>query len=281
MMELLKKILDMILEFFKNEAPVPAPEAPKPAPAPIPESRLEEGSVGKDVEAVQQKLKALGYHVDVDGEYGPQTKAAVTAFQKDNGIGQTGIVGAQTKKALEEKKATAPQGLPTQAVMRKAADIAATECAKRLSWQGLSSEAEKYLAPIRKALGVPSARFPWCACFVTWCARQAGGVIPDVLVGNLTIAYVPAWESWAKSKGFWHSSREKDFNPQKGDIVIFDWGSDGVGDHIGLVESYKPGSTQVVCLEGNTSNEDNSNGNQTARRVRYWSNIRGFVRFPA
>lgn len=294
MPDFVQKFIDWLVALFAKTPdlgalPMPPPVLPSPAPitsrpstGPVtPAVRdLKLNDVGEDVIDAQQKLKDLGYSLEVDGEYGPQTKAAVQAFQKDHSIGLTGIIGPQTRAALFSEQAKPTGKLPTPEIMKKAAEIAYNEAMKDLSWTSMNCEAEKYLAPLRKALGQPTGRFSWCACFVSWCVRQAGGVIPDVIDGNLTIAYVPAWETWAKKNGFWYSSRDKSFNPVEGDIVIYDWEGDSIPDHIGIIFGYAGGSTVNTC-EGNTSTESNSNGNQTAFRTRDWSNIRGFVRFPA
>ena len=50
------------------------------------------------VRPVQKRLLSLGYIVGtVDGVFGSQTKAAVKAFQKDNGCTQDGVITAQNK----------------------------------------------------------------------------------------------------------------------------------------------------------------------------------------
>lgn len=60
------------------------------------------GDKGGTVKAVQKKLKSLGYYTGkVDGDYGNGTKKAVIAFQKDNGLKQTGNVNSATLKKLK------------------------------------------------------------------------------------------------------------------------------------------------------------------------------------
>lgn len=62
---------------------------------------LELGSNGAEVEALQKRLKALGYNPGkVDGEFGHGTEAAVMAFQRSNGLLADGVVGAKTARAL-------------------------------------------------------------------------------------------------------------------------------------------------------------------------------------
>jgi hypothetical protein len=95
------------------------------------------------------------------------------------------------------------------------------------------------------------------------------------------VAYVPGWEAWAKANKAWFSSRlpPSEFNPERGDILIFDWDSDSVPDHIGIVLAYD-GKRTLTTAEGNTSVASNSNGNATAVRKRDWMTVRGFIRLP-
>jgi peptidoglycan hydrolase-like protein with peptidoglycan-binding domain len=49
---------------------------------------------------LQQGLNMLGYRVTVDGDYGPETRQAVTSFQMHVGIIADGVAGAQTESRL-------------------------------------------------------------------------------------------------------------------------------------------------------------------------------------
>lgn len=58
------------------------------------------------VKAAQKALKARGYEIgDVDGKLGPKTRAAVQAFQKDEGIRVTGRLDTDTMARLRAGKA--------------------------------------------------------------------------------------------------------------------------------------------------------------------------------
>ena len=63
---------------------------------------VKRGQKGEAVKEVQEMLIAQGY-LDgaADGAFGPKTEAAVLAFQKDNGLDATGIVGEATYNALK------------------------------------------------------------------------------------------------------------------------------------------------------------------------------------
>lgn len=55
------------------------------------------GSKGGGVEMLQRLLQQRGYQLTADGDYGPRTVAAVTAFQQaENGLVSDGVAGAKT-----------------------------------------------------------------------------------------------------------------------------------------------------------------------------------------
>jgi peptidoglycan hydrolase-like protein with peptidoglycan-binding domain len=58
------------------------------------------GSAGEDVRTVQHLLQAHGATLVADGLFGPQTDAAVRAFQASHGLAVDGIVGNATWPAL-------------------------------------------------------------------------------------------------------------------------------------------------------------------------------------
>jgi len=57
---------------------------------------------GDDVRTWQERLRELGYEVEVDGAYGPQTRGATREFQRDQGIAVDGVVGPETWEAAFE-----------------------------------------------------------------------------------------------------------------------------------------------------------------------------------
>lgn len=106
---------------------------------------------------------------------------------------------------------------------------------------------------------------PWCVMFAMWCCNQAGVDLP------VRTASCSVLRAAAKSAGMWVTG---DYRP--GDIVIYDWGGDGVPDHCGIVET--AGGASVVAIEGNTAVGDNSDGGEVMRRTRTVSQIIGAVR---
>jgi peptidoglycan hydrolase-like protein with peptidoglycan-binding domain len=94
---------------------------PAPSDAALNAPVLKSGDSGTAVTTLQSDLSMLGpgnYTVPIDGVFGSQTLAAVTAFQTDNGLlapgspETTGVVGANTWQAIDDGSAmtTLPAG---------------------------------------------------------------------------------------------------------------------------------------------------------------------------
>lgn len=72
------------------------------------EGALSAGDTGSRVTRLQRRLKALNYLTgEADGALGTETQLALTAFQKFNGLRQTGQADAQTQQALYSPSAQA------------------------------------------------------------------------------------------------------------------------------------------------------------------------------
>jgi peptidoglycan hydrolase-like protein with peptidoglycan-binding domain len=57
---------------------------------------LRRGSVGSAVRVFQDRMKARGWHLDVDGIYGPDTETIVEQFQSEKHLTVDGVVGRET-----------------------------------------------------------------------------------------------------------------------------------------------------------------------------------------
>ena len=80
---------------------------------------LNNGTSGADVKALQELLNQLGAALEVDGQFGSKTEAAVRAFQKKAGIKQDGKYGDQTHGALMAAVAEDDAGQTTIRVLIK------------------------------------------------------------------------------------------------------------------------------------------------------------------
>ena len=63
---------------------------------------LRMGSTGPKVRELQAMLTRAGFPVNVDGDFGPSTKAAVMEFQRANSITVDGVAGPETQRILAD-----------------------------------------------------------------------------------------------------------------------------------------------------------------------------------
>lgn len=268
------------LVYGKTSAP--APTLPKPPatvyiPTKLLSAELSYGQEGEMVSELQKALSSRGLKCAIDGGFGSETKEAVMMHQRLKNLEVDGVVGKFTWLSLGGKWEFAPVGGSSNR-----AKLAAFAKETALNHYELHSKDsfvwKEMVAPVVPAMqklghiGTGYSFVNWCSCFVLYCATRVGYVIPTHPEGYFaSIAWVDAWVFWAKPKGFYFERRE--LNPQRGDIVIFDWDGDREANHIGIVESYTPGSSQFVAIEGN---KDNVSGLFT----RNLSSVKGWVRLP-
>lgn len=113
---------------------------------------------------------------------------------------------------------------------------------------------------------------PYCAMFASYCLDWAG-----VSCAGMPSAYCPDIVSAGEDAGATVSCEDA----EPGDIVLFDWGGDGLADHVGIVEENHPSDGYMTTIEGNTSSGaggSQSNGGVVARRQRGYGSICCVVR---
>jgi len=108
---------------------------------------------------------------------------------------------------------------------------------------------------------------PWCAMFCTWSfeTAEAGGDSPSLVKGQFC-AYVPYIVADARNNrnGLFVTD-----DPIPGDLVCFDWGRDGVFDHVGIFEGWIARQFGTFyAIEGNTAPANDSDGGEVMRRER-------------
>ena len=99
-----------------------------------------------------------------------------------------------------------------------------------------------------------TSRVEWCACFVSWCANECGyieaGVIPKFALCDDGV-------NWFRERGLW---QDNSYEPRAGDVIFFDWdsdGQDGSSDHVGIVDRVENGV--VYTVEGNSGDSCRQN----------------------
>lgn len=103
---------------------------------------------------------------------------------------------------------------------------------------------------------------PWCGIFVSWVYAQAGYPL-----GN--IGFPKGFAGCQTAVAHFRKTGEIVKNPQRGDIIFFDWNGDKRYDHCGIVNDNN--GNGIGTIEGNTSFTNESNGGQVMNRFRYFN----------
>lgn len=255
--------------------PIACP-TPSPRPKRIP---LTKGMTGDDVKAVQRALwRALGEDStnSRNGNYGPETVADVKRFRaiyQVNAADPGTKIGGDLYDVLTRfmdttavklvEAYTPPPPKPPANLMEQALQSALSQ----VGYQEGSGNANKFGA------WYGFDRVSWCAEFVTWAAEQHDSQTFDPKASRY--AWCPSVVADAQSgrNGLRVVSRTL---VTPGMLALFDWGHDGVADHIEIVLD-PPGSDVVfVDVGGNTSGGQSgsqSNGDGVYRRTRYLSDV--------
>lgn len=125
--------------------------------------------------------------------------------------------------------------------------------------------------------------WPWCAAFVAWCIMKwlfLSGVtkwldlknsIPSAWRPRTALAF--GLMEWAKDRPLTTTLLSEVIEPQKGDIVVFDF------PHCGIVE--EPDGDYILTVEGNTNGRgerDSEGGDGVWRKRRHRSLVQKYIR---
>jgi len=236
-----------------------------------PKGMLQRGDTGTLVTKLQQMLAKAGFDPGgVDGDFGPKTQAAVKRFQAAHKLAADGVVGPKTLAALNggatfQPAPTKPSPSPITTPVTPPANNADLRQRILSIAQGEVGHTEATNHNDGSVLKYPNyfgrGSEAYCADFVSWVSTQAGKPMNQ--------PYVPTVKNDLVQSGRWKGKS----NPQPGDLVIFDWNHDGVGDHIGIVKSVNPNGT-IDTIEGNTSGPNGKEG--VFNKTRTYDTILGF-----
>ena len=102
--------------------------------------------------------------------------------------------------------------------------------------------------------GVPNA--PYCAMGVSWCFAQVG-------LSHLIAAQTPKGFSYNPAALPWFQRQVLVVNKmsmQMGDLVFYDWNSDGVVDHVEICEAASPGGFTTIGFNTGSPNDPTKEG---------------------
>lgn len=80
---------------------------------------VQQGSIGENVFSVQLMLQARGHSLSIDGNFGPQTVAAVKSFQSAHKLSVDGAVGPKTWPVLIVTTSNGSRGSAVKALQRQ------------------------------------------------------------------------------------------------------------------------------------------------------------------
>ena len=200
------------------------------------------GSTGSLTRYLQKMLATLGYTtVPVDGVFNSSTKTVVQAFQTSKGLSADGVVGPATWNALFRSYSVPVGGTGAQ----KLVNVAIHE----YNW-GFREENDNNISPYGIWYGMNGE--PWCAMFVSWCAKYAGILAGESATPKVPMyAYCPYGVEWYRNRNKFFE-RNSSYKIRLGDI-IFIWNTEsGEVGHTGIVV----GGTEdtITTIEGNASN---------------------------
>lgn len=252
---------------------------------------LREGSSGKAVTYLQERLTAKGFRVQVDGSFGAKTEAAVQQFQASEGLSPDGIVGSITwNRLLVDSTASPPQDLVASARLELEARIpmiatkdaaavvraAIRDLGKKESPDGSNDgpEIHHLVGGYNDfwKIGDKIAR-PWCAMAVSswiaiglgmktnpsWADWKGHPFFDDSKGGGAFRGSSADIESWAKLKGWWNVAADAPipcgayFTMARASSGSDPASSPSAG-HTGLVICDNKDGT-VTTAEGNVSNK--------------------------
>ncbi len=181
---------------------------------------------GSEVTRIQEKLTMLGYAPGpIDGEYGPATAAAVTAYQRDNKLEVDGVVGPETRKALRSK-ATPREKQPIRRRPGRYGEQALAEALKHVGKKERPANSNR--TEFGRWFGVDGV--PWCAIFVSYCFNEgARYAVAKRFRGAGVYAkgctYVPTVEAWLRVTGQWRGRttrphRHRRALPRRGQVLL-------------------------------------------------------------
>lgn len=119
----------------------------------------------------------------------------------------------------------------------------------------------------------------WCSCFVSACAIAAGcaDIVPIEIACICHREIAQEFGIWVENDGY---------TPNPGDLILYDWDDNGVGDnrgsedHIGIVEKVE--GSKITVIEGNSGGRTDYDGEYlgtVCRHTRYVNGqyIRGYI----
>lgn len=201
-----------------------------------PTVNVKKGSKGNGSRWTQAMLQRTGARIEVDGDFGKNSDAAIRNFQTWWGLDVDGISGKNSRAGLKSC-VDAIENSKSKAIRAFARELGRCEA---------KGEDDKYILWYNAATGAGFAtNVAWCAISASWALRR----------GGVDEKKYPNFASCTQSLKVFEQKglvrNPKTYKPKVGDLIYFDFNQDGLSEHVGLVFAYN--GTYVETIEGNTS----------------------------
>ncbi|MFC1829610.1 peptidoglycan-binding protein [Thermodesulfobacteriota bacterium] len=226
---------------------------------------LKQGHKGKKVKLFQEWLCIHGFHLAIDGDFGPATDYAVRQFQKKKKIAVDGIIGEETFKLMVEPMTRVLA--PIEAGGRTPGQMLVAYARQHLKQHPVEIGGQNKGPWVRLYMnGNEGPAWPWCAGFVSFLLKQTyqrlGKALPlqttfscDILVAQ------------AKEKGRFLDERTIEFkNVIKPGAIFLNRRTRTDWVHTGIV--VRAEDEIFHTIEGNTNDEGSREGYEVCQRIR-------------
>lgn len=225
------------------------------------------GAKGRHARLVQEWLTLHGRAVAVDGAFGPATEAALAAFQKAQGLAQSGVMDEPTFLSLTMpmRRATAALPRPPRTLGAAVVAVARQHLAqhpREVGGQNRGPWVRLYMK------GHEGDDWPWCAGFVCHVVRQACAAtdmdmpFPETFSCDLLAAN-------GKQRGLFVREGEARGRGIGAGSIFLNRRTSADWTHTGIVTASD--AETFATIEGNTNDEGSREGYEVCARTRGWS----------
>lgn len=220
---------------------------------------------GEKVKLIQEWLCLQGFHVAIDGDFGPATDRSVLEFQKKNGLKADGVVGKGTFARLIRPMTEALK--PVTASGKSLGKMVVTYAEQHLKQAPLEIGGQNRGPWVRLYMdGNEGPDWPWCAGFASFILRQAAKTLDVSLPIKTSVSCDVLAEQAKQKKVFLTEAKEIDRKlVTPGSLFLVrrttnDW------VHTGIV--LKADKDIFLAIEGNTNDEGSREGYEVCKRTR-------------
>lgn len=235
------------------------------------------GEHGVRAKEIQEWLCLNGLKVQIDGDFGGATEAAVKRFQAGKGLPVTGVVDRRTFELLVAPITAALKPIASNG--RGLGDLTVAYAQQHLKQHPMEVGGQNRGPWVRLYMdGHEGAEWAWCAGFAFYCLKQAC----DTLSVPLPLPATPSCDVLAMSAKNLGLLLTQPSHPQRSRIrpgsfflvrrTPTDW------THTGIVVSAEPEVFHTI--EGNTNDSGSREGFEVCARVRAYVN-KDFVIFES